>query len=58
MDILALIGLGVVLFASTNIDDIFVLLGFFADRRFKAREVVAGHTSASARWSSSAWWAP
>jgi cadmium resistance protein CadD (predicted permease) len=37
-----LIGIAVVLFASTNVDDVFVLLGFFADPKFKARQVVFG----------------
>ncbi|MFS8115747.1 cadmium resistance transporter [Rhizobium jaguaris] len=36
------IGLAIVLFVSTNVDDLFVLLGFFADRKFRAREVVIG----------------
>jgi cadmium resistance protein CadD (predicted permease) len=31
-----------VAFASTNIDDLFVLLGFFANPKLKARHVVAG----------------
>ena len=31
-----------VAFASTNVDDIFVLLGFFADPAFRARHVVIG----------------
>jgi cadmium resistance protein CadD (predicted permease) len=35
-------GLAVLLFASTNVDDIFVLIAFFSDRAFRAREVVAG----------------
>jgi cadmium resistance protein CadD (predicted permease) len=30
------------LFASTNIDDLFVLVGFFADSRFQVREIVIG----------------
>jgi cadmium resistance protein CadD (predicted permease) len=38
----ALTGIAVVLFASTNIDDIFVLVGFFADAKFRARDVVLG----------------
>ena len=38
----AFLGLSAVLFASTNVDDVFVLLGFFADRAYRAREVVAG----------------
>jgi len=37
---LALIGIAVSLFASTNIDDLFVLLGFFSDPKFKLRQVV------------------
>jgi cadmium resistance protein CadD (predicted permease) len=31
-----------VLFASTNVDDMFVLVAFFADPRFKAREIAIG----------------
>jgi cadmium resistance protein CadD (predicted permease) len=31
-----------VLFASTNIDDVFVLLSFFANRTFRARQIVVG----------------
>jgi cadmium resistance protein CadD (predicted permease) len=34
--------IGLVLFASTNVDDIFVLLAFFADPAFTTRQVVAG----------------
>lgn len=34
--------LAVSLFAATNVDDIFVLVGFFADPKFRAREVVVG----------------
>ena len=37
-----LIGLAVVAFASTNIDDVFVLVGFFADKNFRAHDVVVG----------------
>lgn len=36
------IGIAIGLFVSTNIDDVFVLLGFFADPRFKVRQVVVG----------------
>lgn len=36
------LGLGTGLFVSTNIDGVFVLLGFFADPRFKAKHVVIG----------------
>ena len=37
-----LLGLAVVVFVSTNIDDVFVLLGFFADPKFRVRDVVIG----------------
>jgi cadmium resistance protein CadD (predicted permease) len=40
--LLALIGLAIVLFASTNVDDVFVLVGFFSDKRFRARDTVLG----------------
>jgi cadmium resistance protein CadD (predicted permease) len=40
--LLALIGLAIVLFASTNVDDLFVLVGFFSDNRFRARDTVLG----------------
>jgi cadmium resistance protein CadD (predicted permease) len=40
--LVTLIGMAVVLFASTNIDDVFVLLGFFADPKFRVRQVVLG----------------
>ncbi|WP_371422537.1 cadmium resistance transporter [Tardiphaga sp.] len=36
------IALALPLFAVTNIDDIFVLLGFFSDPRFRARQIVVG----------------
>ena len=36
------VGLAIVTFASTNVDDLFVLLGFFADRQFQSRDVVVG----------------
>jgi cadmium resistance protein CadD (predicted permease) len=32
----------VVLFASTDLDDLFVLIGFFADPKFKPRQVIVG----------------
>lgn len=35
-------GLAVVLFVATNIDDVFVLLAFFADPRTRMRDIVAG----------------
>ena len=38
----ALLGLAIVLFVSTNVDDLLVLIGFFADVRFRAGEIVAG----------------
>jgi cadmium resistance protein CadD (predicted permease) len=38
----ALLGLAIVLFVSTNVDDLVVLVGFFAHPRFRARDVVAG----------------
>jgi len=40
--LVALLGLAIVLFASTNIDDVFVLLGFFSDPKFRARDIVIG----------------
>lgn len=36
------IGLAVTLFVGTNIDDVFVLLAFFSDSRFKEKQVVMG----------------
>lgn len=39
---LSTIGVAVTLFAATNIDDIFVLLGFFGHRQFHAHQVVIG----------------
>jgi cadmium resistance protein CadD (predicted permease) len=42
MNLAALLGLAIVVFASTNLDDIFVLLGFFADSRLGARNVAVG----------------
>jgi cadmium resistance protein CadD (predicted permease) len=38
----ALLGLAIVLFVSTNVDDLLVLIGFFADVKFSASEIVAG----------------
>ena len=38
----ATLALAVPLFAVTNVDDIFVLVGFFSDRRFRPRQVVVG----------------
>lgn len=39
---LALVGLALVMFASTNIDDIFVLVGFFSDPTLHVRDIVIG----------------
>mgnify|MGYP003378457439 CR=1 FL=1 len=42
MDALSLTVLGVTAFAATNIDDAFLLLLFFGDRRYRARHVFIG----------------
>ena len=42
MDPISSLGVAVVVFASTNIDDVFVLMGFYAEPRFRSRDVVAG----------------
>jgi cadmium resistance protein CadD (predicted permease) len=39
---LPLLALAVTLFVSTNIDDLVVLIGFFADRMLRTRDIVAG----------------
>lgn len=39
---IALLGITMVLFAWTNVDDLFVLLGFLSDPRFRPRQVVIG----------------
>jgi cadmium resistance protein CadD (predicted permease) len=39
---LSLFVLAITLFVSTNIDDLVVLIGFFADRRLRTRNIVAG----------------
>jgi cadmium resistance transport/sequestration family protein len=39
---LALPGMALALFASTNIDDVFVLVGFFSDPKFRIRDIVIG----------------
>jgi cadmium resistance protein CadD (predicted permease) len=45
----SLIGLAIVVFASTNIDDAFLLVGFLADKNFRVRDVVIGqYTGVSA----------
>ena len=38
----ALIGIAIVAFASTNVDDAFVLVAFFSDRNFIAGDVIIG----------------
>jgi cadmium resistance protein CadD (predicted permease) len=40
--LVALLGLAITLFASTNVDDLVVLVGFFADQRFRASDIVVG----------------
>ena len=42
MDWLPLLALGATAFAATNIDDAFLLILFFSDRRYRARHVFAG----------------
>src|SRR5271168_4013097 len=37
-----LLGLAVVLFLSTNVDDLVVLIAFFANSKVRARDIVAG----------------
>jgi cadmium resistance protein CadD (predicted permease) len=39
---LELLGLAILLFASTNVDDVFVLVAFFADPKFRPRDIVTG----------------
>ena len=39
---LGVIGLGVVVFATTNIDDILLLAAFFSDRTLRPRAIVIG----------------
>nr|NLR88958.1 quaternary ammonium transporter [Rhizobium sp. P28RR-XV] len=40
--VLGVFGVAIATFVSTNIDDIFVLLGFFADPKFRFRQIVIG----------------
>ncbi|MDC0748643.1 cadmium resistance transporter [Polyangium mundeleinium] len=40
--IIATLGIGVVVFASTNVDDILLLSAFFSDPRYTPRQVIAG----------------
>ena len=42
MQILSAVGLAVVLFISTNVDDLFLLLLFFGNRNIQTRHVVMG----------------
>ena len=42
MTLLADLALGVALFIATDIDDIVILLAFFADPKFRTRQIVAG----------------
>lgn len=58
---LAVLGIAVVVFASPNVDDVFLLAAFFADRHLRARSVVLGQflgigalviASAAAAWAS------
>jgi cadmium resistance protein CadD (predicted permease) len=45
MNWLPLIALGMTAFAATNLDDAFVLLLFFGDRRYRARHVFVGQAA-------------
>jgi cadmium resistance protein CadD (predicted permease) len=40
--IVSLFGAAAAVFTSTNVDDVFVLLGFFSDSKFRGRQVVIG----------------
>jgi cadmium resistance protein CadD (predicted permease) len=60
-DLLGVLGVAVVVFASTNVDDVFLLAAFFADPHLRARSVVTGQflgigalvaASAAAAWAS------
>jgi len=42
LDLPAALGVAVVVFASTNVDDVFVLAAFFADPRLRVRAIVLG----------------
>ena len=39
---MGLLGLAIALFASTNVDDMFVLVGFFSDPTFRPKDIVTG----------------
>ena len=60
-DLFGVLGVAVVVFASTNVDDVFLLAAFFADPHLRARSVVLGQflgigalvaASAAAAWAS------
>lgn len=40
--LVGLVGVAIVLFASTNVDDVFVLLGFFSDPKYRGSQVIIG----------------
>jgi cadmium resistance protein CadD (predicted permease) len=40
--LLAMIAMAIVLFVSTNVDDVFVIVGFFADERYRTRDIALG----------------
>lgn len=40
--LVVLLGLAIALFASTNVDDLFVFLDFFSDPKFRARDIIVG----------------
>jgi len=42
LDLLSLLGLSMVVFVATNIDDIFILLGMLCDPRLRLRQVIVG----------------
>jgi cadmium resistance protein CadD (predicted permease) len=42
MNTSALIGLGIIIFTATNVDDMLVLLGFFGDPAYRPQQVVLG----------------
>ena len=42
MDVPALVGIGIAAFVSTNIDDLFILMVFFASPRFPSYQIVLG----------------
>ena len=42
MDVPALVGIGIAAFVSTNIDDLFILMVFFASPRFRSYQIVLG----------------